>query len=170
MLTLDYNTVIKHQYDDVNKSRKKIAFYFHNLFTNWLHYFVKRGLKKVNNILLSQLLSSKGLLSDIKEKAPQLQGQNLTKVIDWVDSLIKVNVSFKTEIEKIILEDDGNDFPEMLTANSALEETIETLYNILRILKKCNGKTTVETSEEAINSAKHSLHSLQTVLHGRRTT
>src|SRR2546429_97491 len=125
MLAIDYNTVIKHQYDDVNKSRKKIGFYFSSLFTNWWHSFVKRGLKKVNNILFSQLVSSKGMLFDIKEKATQLQGENLSKIITWIEGLITVNISLKSEIEELMAEDKENKFPEIATSNSVLEETIE---------------------------------------------
>jgi len=119
MLLLDYNTIIKHQYRDVDASRKK----FHRL--TWLNLF-----------------------QFFKKKA--------------VDQLNK-SIKLKAELE-------SSNNPQLKEADAVLTETIEHYYTSLRILKRHNKRESIPTSPITIDSCRHSLNTLQTVINGRRTT
>lgn len=177
MITLDYNSTFRHQIEDVNKSRRKINFFFNKPLTiigQWMKTLLKnltqKAIIKINLRLTSQLLSSKGLLADLQSKADYFQGKDLSAFINQVDNLILQHISFNDDIEKIIEADNQELFPEIKTTDSLLKETIEVQYDILRILKRFHKKSTKETSDLAIESSRRSLISLETIVNGRRTT
>jgi len=60
--------------------------------------------------------------------------------------------------------------PQLVVQLSILADTIDNLYYILRMLKRQNIKKGIETSQFARDSSRHSVNSLETVLHGRSST
>jgi hypothetical protein len=177
MITLDYNTTVEHQFGDVNKSRKKINFFFNNSldsvrkwFKGITRGFINKSISNINTRLTSQLLNSKGILSDLQGRVKSPSGEDFTALIKRMDDLIILHISFKEEVERIIDADKKIQFPDILVTNALLEETIEVQYDILRLLKRYNQKSSIETSSLASESNERSLISLETATNERRTT
>ena len=157
---LKYNTILKHQRVDVDKNRKLIYFFpashvFH-LIRSWI-------INRLNSTLSNQLIFAKGLVSDLKDRVNELGGKDLNIGIDHLNDLIKVNILLKDSIEK-------SNNQALQNADILLSDTIENYYTALRILKRKNNRSSIETSQLAKESCRHSLNSLQTVINGRRTT
>ncbi|MBO9632267.1 MAG: hypothetical protein J7578_04060 [Chitinophagaceae bacterium] len=177
MLLLDYDTTVRHQFEDLHKSRRKINFFFNNplgSISQWINTLIQKLIEKaiaqINDRLTTQLFHSKGILADLQSKATELQGKDFNTFIRKIDDLIIQHVSFTHEIEVIIEADKRSKFPQILLTDSLLKEIIEVQYDILRILKRYNNNSSRETSELAVESSKRSLISLQTTANGRRTT
>ena len=160
MLALDYNTILKHQFHDVNASRTSFRF------ITWLKViqFVKKKIVvSLNKNLSSQLIQSRGLVSEFTDRLKESDNIDLSYPIELIEDLIGINISLKTEFEK------SND-PDLKRADEILTETIEHYYASLRILKRHNQRNSIPTSQIATDSCRHSLNTLQTVINGRRTT
>jgi hypothetical protein len=160
MLVLDYNTIIKHQFQDVDASRKN----FHRLsWLNLFHYFKKKAIDQLNKTLSSQLIHSRGFVSEFNDRFKEGTQIDLSYPIELFQDLININIKLKAEIEK------SND-PQLKEADEILAETIDHYYTSLRILKRHNKRESIPTSQIAIDSCRHSLNTLQNVTNGRRTT
>jgi hypothetical protein len=173
MLLQEYSTVLTYQSACVDKTRKQIDSYFNN---RWLlNPFVRtasitRKLSRDTSFLIEQLLASKGLIAVIEEKLEKLRGKDLSETIIEIDRLIKIYINLKVTFESIVSEGVQKEFPEIIVQQSVLADTISNLYLILRMLKRQNLKKNVETSQFARDSSRHSVNSLETVLHGRSST
>lgn len=170
MLLQEYNYQLLHQYNDVNKAKRKFDTFFHSFLPSIVDNLLKRLTNKITNTLVEQLLKSRGLLAIVQDKVKDVENVQLDEPISLINKLIKVNADLKTRIEEIAQSDNENRFPQIHIANEVLEETIDNLYDTLRFLKKRNIKPNIEQSNLALESSKRSLSSLQTVLHGRRST
>lgn len=160
MLILDYNTIIKHQYQDVDASRKN----FRRL--SWLkifQFFKKKAIDQLNKTLSSQLIYSRGFVAEFTERFKDEEQIDLSYPIDLFQELININITLKAELEK------SNDY-NLRETDAILTETIDHYYTSLRILKRHNKRNNIPTSQMAIDSCRHSLNTLQTVINGRRTT
>jgi hypothetical protein len=160
MLALDYNTIIKHQYEVVTASRKN----FHRLTRFNIFNLLKRKLiTRLNDGLSNQLIHARGLVSEFTDRFKEVEEIDLNFLIELIDKLIKLNISLKSEFEN------SND-PDLKKANDILTETIEHYYTSLRILKRHNKRESIPTSQMAIDSCRHSLNTLQAVINSRRST
>jgi hypothetical protein len=160
MISLDYNTIIKHQYLDVDASRKN----FRRL--TWLNLFQfvkKKAITQLNETLSSQLIHSRGFVSEFTDRFKEEVQIDLSYPIELFQDLININIKLKEELEK------SNDH-QLRETDAILAETIEHYYTSLRILKRHNKRDNIPTSQMAIDSCRHSLNTLQTVINGRRTT
>ncbi len=164
-----YDTFLQRQYKDATRETKRIRTAIRFDFQFVTRFFIRKAIKKINFFLLTQVIESKGLLSDIESKKDALFGMDLSETIDSINKIIKLNISLK----QILTEFSGNPHAKKYEVNSwdsILEETIDSLYSTLRILKRQNKKTRIETSSLALESSKCSLTSLQTATYDRRTT
>jgi len=160
MLALNYNSIIIHQYRDVNASRKN----FHRLtWLNLFHFAKRKRIDQLNKTLGSQLIQSQGFISEFTERLNDINEIDLSYPIKLLEDLIKINIELKTELEK-------SKIPELKETDAILTETIEHYYTSLRILKRHNQRKSIPTSQMAIDSCRHSLNTLQNVIDGRRTT
>jgi len=160
MLVLDYNTIIKHQYQDVDASRKN----FHRLtWLNLFQFFKKKAIDQLNKTLSSQLIHSRGFVSEFSDRFKEGTQIDLSYPIELFQDLLNINIKLKAELEK------SND-PRLKEADSILTETIEHYYMSLRILKRHNKRENIPTTQMATDSCRHSLNTLQTVINGRRIT
>jgi hypothetical protein len=160
MLILDYNTIIKHQYQDVDTSRKN----FRRL--TWLNLFQfvkKKAIDQLNKTLSSQLIHSRGFVSEFTDRFKDGTPIDLSYPIELLQDLLNINIKLKAELEK------SND-PQLEESDVILTETIEHYYTSLRVLKRHNKRENIPTSQMAIDSCRHSLNTLQTITNGRRTT
>ena len=165
LATLDYNSAITHQYHDLERGKRSFDLHFSLGFI--MSVFVPRLIKKLNGILISHLLSTKGALAQIKEIDQEfLNNRDLSVPIDKVTSLLELNISFLSDIEKIIDMDEEKRFPGLIISQSVLTEIIENIYSILRTLKKANRKIQHETSELAKGLSRISVNSLERVHYG----
>jgi hypothetical protein len=160
MLVLDYNTIIKHQYLDVDASRRN----FHRLtWLNLFQFFKKKAISQLNKTLGSQLIHSRGFVSEFTERFKGEVLLDLSYPIELIQDLIDINIKLKAELEK------SNDVT-LKEADAILAETIDHYYTSLRLLKKHNKRDNIPTSQMAKDSCRHSLNTLQTAIDGRRTT
>lgn len=164
-----YDSLLHHQYNDVENKARKIRIFISADFHFIKRFFVKKGVRKINNFLSSHLLKSKGILSDIESRTSDLKDKDLSHMIKGIDGIIKLEIKLKESVrgsfEKMI-----HDCPEIENWEPILEETINNLYSTLRILKRQNKKTAIDTSPLAVESSKRSLTSLQTATYDRRPT
>ena len=160
MLVLDYNTIIKHQYLDVEASRK----IFHRLTRlNLFQVFKKKAIAQLNKTLSSQLIHSRGFVSEFTDRFKDGTQIDLSYPIKLFQDLLNINIKLKAELEK-------SNNPKLIEVDAILTETIEHYYTSLRILKRHNKRESIPTSQMATDSCRHSLNTLQTVINGRRTT
>jgi hypothetical protein len=160
MLLFDYNAIIKHQYRDVEASRKN----FRRLaLLNLFQFFKKKAIGQLNKTLSSQLIHSRGFVSEFTDRLKDGTQIDLSYPITLFQDLININIKLKAELER------SND-PQLKEADAILIETIEHYYTSLRILKRHNKRESLPTSQVAIDSCRHSLNILQNVINGRRTT
>lgn len=160
MLVLDYNTIIKHQYLDVDASRKNLR---RLPWLNLFQFFKKKAIDHLNKTLSIQLIHSRGFVSEFTDRFKDGEQKDLSYLIELIQDLININIKLKTEVEK------SND-KQLQETDTILAETIEHYYASLRILKRYNKRENIPTSQMAIDSCRHSLNTLQTVINGRRTT
>ncbi|HWK07310.1 MAG TPA: hypothetical protein VNS58_26945 [Puia sp.] len=164
-----YDTFLQRQYKDAARETKKIRIAIRFDFQFVTRFFVRKAVKKINIFLLTQVIESKGLLSDIESKKDALLGMDLSETIDSINRIIKLNISLKQILSEFSDHLHSKNY-EVNSWDPILEETIDSLYSTLRILKRQNKKTRIETSSLAIESSKCSLTSLQTATYDRRTT
>jgi len=125
MLVLDYNTIIKHQYHDVDVSRKN---YRRFTWLNLFQFFKKKAIDQLNNTLSSQLIHSRGFVSEFTDRFKDGAPIDLSYPIELFQDLLNINIKLKAELEK------SND-PQLKETDNILTETIEHYYTSLRILK-----------------------------------
>ncbi len=164
----EYDNVLIYQSKCVDRTRQKIDSYFSN---NWEYSTRNDSLEgkilAISSFFIQQLLSSKGLVATIKESVDLIKGKDLSKTIADTDKYIKVYIHLKDTLDGLILRGNEEHFPELLIQQSVIGETIDNLYHLLRMLKRQNIKKNIETSQIAKDSSRHSVNSLETVLHGR---
>ncbi len=166
-----YDTFLQREYEAAVRETKKITFVIRIGLQFITKFFVKRAVRKINAFLVNQVVTSKGMFSDIESRSESLLGKDLSEIISSVDKMIKINITLKELLtNSTSFEDLLQEMPEVSSWNSLLEETIVDLYSTLRILKRQNLKTTIETSPLALESSKRSLTSLQTATYDRRAT
>jgi len=163
-----YDTFLQRQYKDAARETKRIRAAIRFDFQFVTRFLLKRAVNKINIFLPTQLIESKGLLSDIESKKDALSGLDLSETIDSVNRIINLNISLKQILSE--LADHLHPKFKVNTWDPILEETIDSLYSTLRILKRQNKKTRIETSSLALESSRCSLTSLQTASYDRRTT
>lgn len=130
---------------------------------NVFQFFKKKAVDQLNKTLSSQLIHSRGFVSEFTDRFKDGTQIDLSYPITLFQDLININIKLKSEIEK------SND-PQLKEADEILAETIEHYYTSLRLLKRHNKRDSIPTSQMAIDSCRHSLNTLQTVINGRRTT
>ena len=172
LLLQEYNTVLNYQSACVDKTRKQIDYYFNNRLGNTFSRVssVKRKLSRLSSFFTEQLLSSKGLVVVIGEKMEKLKGRDLSETITDTNKLISVYISLKDTLDTIVSDGVHEHFTELIVQQSVLADIIDNLYDVLKMLKRQNIKKNIETSQFAIDSSKHSVNSLETVLYGRSST
>jgi len=170
MLTLDYNTVIFHQFQDVERSKKRLSFIDTPL-GKWINsiFSLDTIFSGINRATTSQLLKVKGLLSELKENYSELHNQDLSRAINQINDLLNDNISFLFRVETILKGDSSDEFQKLIISKEVLAETIETLYSTIRLLKRANQKKPMmETSQMAIDSSKKSVDTLAKVVYGNK--
>ena len=126
--------------------------------------------KKINLLsayFFDQLLYSKRLKTSIHENIEQLKGRDLSKAIFDTGNFIGINIRLQDTIDSFMSKNSQEQFSELSLLHSVIGDTIDNLYNLLRMLKRQNIKKNIETSQFAIDSSAHSVNSLETVLNGR---
>ena len=164
-----YDALLKHQSDALIKGTRKITGIFGRGWRLIADFFVKKTVLTINELLISQMMQSKGFLADIEKRTTELKDQDLHVIIGGVDAIIKLNITLKETIDHTFT-DWTEKIKDVQTWDPILEETIENYYSVLRILKRQHLKASIETSSLAIESSKCSLTSLQTATYDRRTT
>ena len=97
MLVLDYNTIIKHQYQDVEASRKN----FRRLsWLNLFQFFKKKAIGQLNKTLSSQLIHSRGFVSEFTDRLKDGTQIDLSFPITLFQDLININIKLKAELER----------------------------------------------------------------------
>ena len=168
MLTLDYNTVISYQFQDVERSKKKLSF-VHTPFGKWINSFFSFDaiVSGVNRVTTSQLLKAKGLLSELKEHYSDVSDKDLSNAISNINELLNLNITFHAIVEEILEDNSDNNFQRLTISKEVLTETIEILYSIIRLLKRANHKKPMmETSQMAIDSSNRSVDTLAKIVYG----
>lgn len=162
----DYSSAIKYQSEDLERNKKRLDRNFY--FGKWVaKKLIPKILKNLNNLLLTHLLSSKGALVELSKNLDKIEGKDLNKQIGDLEKSIHLYVSFKDEIDQLILQNEHGDYPDLLVSQSTFEEIIENLYSIQRIFKKQTLQTPNVTSELAKNLSSISVKSLEKALYGR---
>ena len=115
-----------------------------------------KHIEQLHSALSSQLIRSRGFVSEFTDR---IKGDeiDLSYPIELIQNLIDINIKLKTEIEN------SNDV-KLKQADAILAEVIENYYTSLRMLKRHNKRNNIPTSQMAIESCKHSLNTLQTIL------
>jgi hypothetical protein len=171
MLTIPrYDVFLQRQYKDTARETKKIRIVIRVDFQFITKFFLKRAVRKINVFLLNQLIKSKGLLSDIESRKEALLGKDLSKIIYGINKIIKLDIALKELLSNAFDDHLTSKMPEVNSWDAILEETINSLYSTIRILKRQNRKTTRETSPLAFESSECSLTSLETASYDRGTT
>lgn len=164
MLVLDYNSAIQDQSEDIKRSQKKLDF-FHTPFGKWFTpLFLDSIITKLTKLSTTRLLQSKGVLSEIRDNSHKLVDKDLSKVIRSTNDLLNLNITLHSMVIEVIGENKENEFQKLSILQEIIEETIETLYSINRVLKRSNLKTHSETSQLAIDSSRKSLDTLAKVI------
>src|ERR1700719_1015607 len=161
MLTISqYDHLIQQQYEtterQTNDVRKAIRLDFH-FFTG---YLIRRVIKKLDSFLPTQLIHAKGLYAAFQSRETELKGTDLRANIEHIEKLIRLNIMLKDLFSK--LAKDSEISQKASNWESLLDETIDSLYDTVRLLKRNTHKTTKESSELAVESSKRSLSSLET--------
>jgi hypothetical protein len=123
----------------------------------------RKNIEQLHNALSSQLIRSRGFVSEFTNRFNGEIEVDLNCPIELIQDLIDINIKLKTELENY------SDV-KLKGVDAILSETIEHYYTSLRILKKHNKRNNIPTSQMAIDSCRHSLNTLQTIIDGRRTT
>jgi hypothetical protein len=161
----DYSSAIKYQSEDLEKNRKRFDRNF--TFGKWVAKKLLPGLlKKLNGLLVSHLLSTKGALIELSKNIDKIEGKDLTKQINDLENWIHINISFQDAIEQLIAQNEHKEYPALVISQATLGEIIENLYTIQRVFKKHTLQTPKETSELARDLSKRSVQSLQKALYG----
>lgn len=165
---LDYSRFFLHEQNDViSKSKQRISFYWHCIPRFLTDFFsVNELLKKVNSKLTAQLLYSKGFIAELNEKFDTVKGSDLSTTISDLNKLIEINILLYESVKKIKSDDVRKNYTELNSTETILEECLENLYDLLRLLKRANKVVPGEPSELAIGVARHSANSLQKVIYG----
>jgi hypothetical protein len=123
----------------------------------------RKNIEQLHNALSSQLIRSRGFVSEFTNRFNGEIEVDLNCPIELIQDLIDINIKLKTELENY------SDV-KLKGVDAILSETIEHYYTSLRILKKHNKRNNIPTSQMAIDSCRHSLNTLHTIIDGRRTT
>jgi hypothetical protein len=164
-----YSTLLEQQSLEVKEKTRRMAKLLKPDFSFAKMFFAKRAGRKLNIFLLNQALKTKGLLAEIEMNVVQLTDRDLSYAIQPFEEIILLNIKLKEVIARLpaMVKDQIH---ESSSWEPILGETLDNLYVILRVLKRHHRATPIETSALARESANTSLHSLETIIHGRRTT
>ncbi|HXL55175.1 MAG TPA: hypothetical protein VN958_02890 [Chitinophagaceae bacterium] len=162
MIALDYNAILYGQYENVQKSKRKI------IFLDFLSPVTigNNQLKRINNKLSVSLMVTKGVHTAFQQNFEELKSMDLSNIKTTFNLLIQSYIELKSEIEELITKDKEKKYKELYITESLVSETIEILYDSLRLLKKASKKPNIPTTEEAKLAAKISTYSLEKILHG----
>jgi hypothetical protein len=162
MFALDYNAILYGQYENVQKSKRKITF------LDFLSPVAigNNQLKRINNKLSISLMVTKGVHTAFQQNLEELRSMDLSNIKSTFNLLIQSYIELKSEIEELIAKDKEKKYKELYITESLVSETIEVLYDSLRLLKKASKKPSIPTTEEAKLAAKISTYSLEKILHG----
>jgi hypothetical protein len=169
LFALQYQAVLEQESRDVEKKTRRISKIFVPDFSFFKLFFAKTVARKIHPFLLTQSLKTKGLLAEIEKNSAELANRDLSVAIQPFEQIIQLNIKLKEVIARVPATVKAR-IPECASWDPILEETIDNLYSILRILKRHHRITPIETSSLARESANTSLHSLETIIHGRRAT
>ena len=171
MVLLDYNTILHTQLYGTQKSKSRflissyltqLPFFFRKLF------FIRKSFKRLNKGLSLQLISAKGIYLDLKQNKNLKDHENLNKIIDGSQDVIKSYSELLASIQ-----DFSKEHTRIKGINSQLHITINMIseiiaiyYDALRLLKRTKVKEPIKTSQIAKDAAEISANSLQTILYG----
>jgi hypothetical protein len=164
-----YGDLLEQQSGELERKTRRIGMLLQPDLSFAKLFFARNAAKKLHLFLLNQSLNAKGLLAVVEKNSTELSDKNHTDSIRRFEQIIKLNIKLKGVVARITgaLE---SQIPEYSSWEPILEETIENLYSVLRILKRHHRLTPHETSDLARESANTSLNSLETIIHGRRAT
>ena len=165
---IDYNSALCNWYQFTETNEKKLNFFGH--FTNGFlgtFFSVHSRLKQINSLFIQQLIYSKGILSEVQEHIDDIRNKNAQELIDLLEQLINKNIEIQSKAEGIVKKDVDKKYPEFEVTNVVVTETIENLYNTLRIVKRVNRKTPIGRTELANIAAMHSAKTLEKVFYER---
>jgi len=156
---LDYNTVINQTSLDVKQSKKAILFYFSEPVSTFVLSSKQAKIKKTFNY---QLIVSIWLLTDLEKSYEAVSNKDLSKEINLVSNLVKLNIEVQANIDSQINKPGCKD-AELALLNKEIQETIANFYSCLRILKKANKKEPIETTELAKGAVGRTAKTLRTI-------
>jgi len=160
MSVIDYKGVLHGQYLAFGKSGRRLDFWGHFPFSK-----ANNIIGNLNNtIFIPQLLITKGLLADLQSRYDETDSAEVSKVIPLIDDLIALTAKLHTKIN--CLSNKNPEAQELLLTDSVLTETLENLYDILRILKRANVKKPALNNQLGKAASDISLYSLQKVIDG----
>ncbi len=114
--------------------------------------------------LEEQLDFTNKFLLEIRGHQSELVGTDLTKELEIIDEfiplLIKLNDVYNSGSGKLLFVFHQANLKEINKINLQI---LDNLYSIMRLLKKCNKKNSVETSDMARSAAKMSAHAINTI-------
>jgi hypothetical protein len=167
LATINHNTVEEFKYKlDLGLESlfvKKFSF-FTELKINLNFYLLNKNINSILEIVVSQLYITKGLKLEIELHKSDLLNTNLNSQILHINKSIKRQIIINSMIEKIAEKSSKFPLKKIDTLLEASEETLSTIYDIQRLLKKMNLKPALsEQSELAMSSIKRSQNSLQVI-------
>ena len=119
-------------------------------------------IKRKTPYILGQVEKLKKIYSGIEALADHLKDTNLDHITERLNRFIAIEVQIMETTRKVLSH--HAEIPETAAWLTALEDKINQLYAILRLLKRLNCKTLIETSWLAIESSRCSLMSLQAAI------
>lgn len=161
MYALEYKDLFVNQNHDAERNRKRFSliglgsffsFLSLNKLLNWVF-------QRLNTTIAKQLLQMKGLAVTLEDEFEEVKDTNLNEIITLLNTFLNSNISFHTYLEELHDKGKSKKYPSLLVTKDLVAETIETAYNIIRILKRANIKPNIETSELAIELSRTSINS-----------
>ena len=160
MTTSYYSTVIENIYEDAERGRKKLIRWFHLI---PYHIFIKYTLRQFKTSFLSHSLKIKGLLATYHQRDIELPNQSIENIILDLNKLTKVFIKAKEQIPPFSEQFEQN-YPDILIIKTSIDNSIDDLYDLLRLLKKAHKKEGIVTTELAIGASIVSQQTLEKVI------
>jgi hypothetical protein len=170
VLLNDYISVFSAENDDLKNLRR-----FGTLISKFvrfgrlyfqLYFLRKKHLKKTNQRSVSCLLQAKGFLATLESQKDSLKDQDLGKPIAELEEIISDFAELRDDTVNGFRKIRPAKLSQLDFALSNFDQTIETFYATLRLLKRLNKKQSIETSDLATGLSRHSLQSLMKLKHG----
>lgn len=169
VISIDYNSILHLQSDRLQRSKRLIAWYI--LLSSlpsviYKFFLLKNRFKKIVLKASQQLLSAKGMNIQLHQEYDHLENQQTSHLIESYNTLLRSTIEVLGDLESLSSEMGKWRFKEIGFIIEIVKETIESYYDSIRLLKRKNLITPIETTQLAKDIALISTHSLQKTTYG----